>query len=485
MNVSKPVIFGIVFASFSVIISLPEPAYAHGFGERYDLPIPLEIYFLGAGISISATFIFLLLFLQKGFSLRNPHLDVSSWFFVRNLHNKIFMLLAKTTSVFLFFTIVIAGFIGDPDPVQNIAPTFIWIIFWVGAIFFIGFVGDVWKLINPWLIIHEVIDSISRKYASKEITRNAQYPPGLSSWPAVGIFFIFAWIENVWINASDPFSLSVIITIYTLFTLTGMFFFNPKIWLKNCEPLSMILGFFARLAFCELRWCNSKPQVFLKFFGTGLIKKAPPTFSQGIFIILVLSTVSFDGFSETGLWSKFFARSYDSFAWLGTYAYSGIRTIGLICAPFVLGSVFFLAIGLSKKASRSNTKMTTLIAEFSVSLLPIAFAYHVAHYFSYLLIQGQRIIALASDPFGWGWDVFGTADYKPDITIIDAKFAWILGLFAIIIGHVIATYAAHIIASKKSESQLDILRTQSPILILMIGYTIVSLWILAQPIVSH
>jgi len=58
-------------------------------------------------------------------------------------------------------------------------------------------------------------------------------------------------------------------------------------------------------------------------------------------------------------------------------------------------------------------------AAYSFSLVPIAIAYQ---YYTYLLIQGQMIISLISDPLGWGWNLFGTAGFEPRYGIVGAGF---------------------------------------------------------------
>ena len=121
---------------------------------------------------------------------------------------------------------------------------------------------------------------------------------------------------------------------------------------------------------------------------------------------------------------------------------------------------------------------------FVFSLVPIALAYHLAHFLSFLLIQGQLIIPLASDPFGFGWNVLGTAGYQVNIGIVDARFAWFTAVAAIVAGHIIAVYLAHVIAIRTLRDRPLTLRSQYPMLGLMVGYTMVSLWILAQPIVE-
>jgi hypothetical protein len=115
-------------------------------------------------------------------------------------------------------------------------------------------------------------------------------------------------------------------------------------------------------------------------------------------------------------------------------------------------------------------------------LLPIALAYHYAHFLSYLLIQGQQIIALASDPFGIGWDLFGTADYLINIQITSARFIWFFSIFVIVAGHIIAVYLAHVRAMRLYPTQELVVKSQLPMLGLMVVYTIVSLWIVSRPI---
>jgi hypothetical protein len=121
---------------------------------------------------------------------------------------------------------------------------------------------------------------------------------------------------------------------------------------------------------------------------------------------------------------------------------------------------------------------------FVLALVPIAIAYLVAHYLSYLFIQGQLLIRLVSDPFGFGWNIFGSAHFRPDIGIVGARFVWYTSLFAIVVGHVVAISLAHIIALHNLDDSRAAVRSQFPMLLLMVGYTMMSLWIIAQPIVE-
>ena len=121
---------------------------------------------------------------------------------------------------------------------------------------------------------------------------------------------------------------------------------------------------------------------------------------------------------------------------------------------------------------------------FVLTLLPIAIAYHLAHYLSFLLMAGQYLIPLSSDPFGFGWDLFGTSRYFVRIAIVDARFVWYASVIAIVTGHIAAVYLAHVTAMRVFKDRRTAMLSQYPILALMIGYTMLSLWIIAQPIVA-
>ena len=152
--------------------------------------------------------------------------------------------------------------------------------------------------------------------------------------------------------------------------------------------------------------------------------------------------------------------------------------------------------------SSKSLETDAVIHSFVFALVPIALVYNLSHYFSFLLITGQQIIPLISNPFGCGiqdwagsicstgiinnseWDLFGTANYRPNIAIVDARFAWILSVSAIVVGHIVSVYIAHVISLKRMLNHRLAIRSQYPMLALMVFYTAVSLWIISQPLVN-
>jgi hypothetical protein len=157
--------------------------------------------------------------------------------------------------------------------------------------------------------------------------------------------------------------------------------------------------------------------------------------------------------------------------------------LGLLGFPVAFAALYGLTCYLMHRiVGRRPPLVPALIGAYAFSLVPIALAYHYAHFLSYLLIQGQLIISLASDPFGFGWDLFGTADYVIHIRVTNARFIWIFSVVAIVLGHIFAVYLSHIRAMRLYPSQSLVQRSQLPMLGLMVIYTIVSLWIVSRPI---
>jgi hypothetical protein len=94
------------------------------------------------------------------------------------------------------------------------------------------------------------------------------------------------------------------------------------------------------------------------------------------------------------------------------------------------------------------------------------------------------VIHLISDPFGVGWNLFGTSLLYPDITLVDAKLTWYVALIAIVLGHVIAIWLTHLIALQKWQNSQIASIASLPLTIVMIFYTALSLMILAEPLVN-
>jgi hypothetical protein len=223
---------------------------------------------------------------------------------------------------------------------------------------------------------------------------------------------------------------------------------------------------FARAA-PEERELNLRPPAV----GLGVPEKVTPGLAA--FVIVVLAGVTFDGLLETPLWLEIVRLTPVT------------QTLGTILLPLMFLGIYLGFVELSRVlGGGGEERFRRFAAAFAFSLVPIAIAYQVAHYYTYLLVQGQMIVSLVSDPLGWGWNLFGTAGFEPRYGIVGAGFVWYSQVALIVAGHVIAVYLAHSISLRLLRDPKRALRSQLPMLVLMVLYTMTSLWILAQPIVE-
>jgi hypothetical protein len=200
-----------------------------------------------------------------------------------------------------------------------------------------------------------------------------------------------------------------------------------------------------------------------------------------VFVAVLLGSTSFDGFSRTSQWQNLVAdiraRLVDEPGWVIDLATTVVNIAGL--TSFVAAVVLTYA-GATEAARRLVRAPRSLVPDFVLSLVPIAFAYLVAHYFTSFVITGQFMIALISDPFGREWDLFGTVDYAPNLAIVSPETVWYVQVVSLTVGHAAGLAIAHDRAVALFQNRGDALRSQYPMLALMVLYTVGGLWLLSQ-----
>ncbi len=475
------------------------PAQAHAFGPRYDLPLPLGLYLAGAGAAVALSFaIMALVFRARPAEGGLPPIDLLRLAPVRFLSHPLATGGLKAVSLGLFVLVLAAGLFGNQDTARNFAPTFVWIIWWVGLAYIAALAGNPWPALNPWSIAFAGFERLLRPSGARSRPGfGLAYPSWLGVWPAVALFGLFAWFELIAETGTVPRVLAAAILIYSALTWFAMAAFGREVWLRHGEAFSLAFGVFGRFAPIgepERASPDGGPAPWpLRPYAGALIVDRPCSFSMTVFVLLMLATVTFDGFKETPLWAGLLEgiASEPSFHPLlrglhdlGFDFPVVLETVMLAFFPLMFFLVYLAFCWLAKEVSDSERPVMEIAGLFVFSLVPIAIAYHLAHYLSYLLIGGQLIIPLASDPFGFGWNLFNSSDYGVDIGVIGTKVVWYTAVAAIVIGHVFGVGVAHFVALNSFESARVALKSQYPIVVLMVGYTMVSLWILAQPIIS-
>ncbi|EUB99503.1 hypothetical protein PMI07_005784 [Rhizobium sp. CF080] len=447
-------------------------ADAHAFAQRYDLPLPLWHYIAGAGAAVALSFLAAALVLG-GRAKPSAHLRLP---LPPSLVNVVRHGLGGV-AIALFLLLLVAGFFGAQDDWDsNLLPVSVWVIWWVGITFVSALIGNVWPLIDPWR-------AVARMFPRHRAPLG--WPRGAEAWPAVFLFLSFAWCEVAWTENAVPYKLATLILGYSLVTWTGMALFGVEVWCAKADPFAVFFGLIARFAALDVKG----GALVIRPFGAGLSDARLPTPAAAAFVIVVLATVSFDGIGETPFWDTVagltmrFLYDVGIVARIGyTAADSLVKTLGLLATPLVFAAVYLAACGLVGRITGEPTGYTA--RRYVFSLVPIAIGYHLAHYLSYLLIQGQAVWPLLSDPLNLGWNLFGTRGTMIDVGVIGMRFVWLFAVFAIVLGHAAAVMLAHMEAMRNNSSRVTAVASQAPMLILMVAYTMLSLWILSQPVVE-
>lgn len=533
--------WGICLATLAGALAWPGAAQAHALFQRYDLPVPLGLYLAGAGASVALSFVVMGWFLRGAPLVHDyPRVNLRRWRVGRALAHPSLIVLGQAASVGLFVLVVVAGLFGTQNPFKNFAPAFVWVIWWIGLAYLCTLVGNVWALINPWRITFAWAEAVARGLGpGRKLSLGLATPRWLGVWPAVALFLAFAWMELVWDGSEVPAQLASAILLYSLLTWTGMLVFGREEWLRAGEAFSVIFGLLARFgptevrvrdpavcAACSAGQCRERPGACvdcyacfaraapedrewnLRPYAVGLLARRPVAPSTMVFVVLMLSTVTFDGFIETPLWLAtqdwLLASPALRPLLIEVRALAGdlvpvFESVALVILPLVFLGCFLLFSELMRRAAPAAAPAAEATAPgnpggriglgevarlFVLSLVPIAIAYHLAHYLWFFLVAGQFIIPLASDPFGSGWDILGWSNYRIDVGIVGARFVWYTAVAAIVVGHIIAVFLAHVVALRVFADRRMALRSQYPMLVLMVGYTMISLWILAQPVVE-
>ncbi|MCH8214280.1 MAG: hypothetical protein IIC54_09465, partial [Proteobacteria bacterium] len=262
-----------IFAFLGCALSVT--AQAHGFAERYDLPVPLHLYLAGSAAAVALSFVVVAYFVRGDRTVqRYPTFNLLGTSAGRILASRMVRFVLQLFTVFMLVLVVVAGFIGDTDPFKNIAPTTVWVIWWVGFAYISGMLGDLWALLNPWRTVFEGAQWLFAKLQSgKRLGLNRDYPEKLASWPAAILFVWFIWAELIWPASDTPAELSQMVLTYSVITWVGMFTFGSRNWLRHGEVFTVLFGLLARLAPTEYLAERQEWKVQVLDSGEGIFEE--------------------------------------------------------------------------------------------------------------------------------------------------------------------------------------------------------------------
>jgi hypothetical protein len=441
---------------------------AHGVGSVRDLPVPQWLFFYGAGVVLIVSFLALAVLwrrpLLEGYEGGRP-LPASVQ---RIVLSPALRIVLGTISVALLVLVMATALVGERTAATNIAPTFVYVAFWFGLVPVVVLLGDVWPALNPW---KAVADAVERVLAGAGVRSEPfPYPERVGRWPAAVLLFLFTALELAYFDPADPRALALAILIYSGIMWLGALVFGTARWFPNADAFTVYFGLLSRLAPLGVRERSGRREVVLRPPVVGVASLGEPRPGTIAFVAVMLGSVGFDGFSRTAFWQ-------DGRAPMGDPEGTLFNLAGLLGAVLVVAGAYVAAVAVARALARADRP---LAGAFVTSLIPIALVYAVSHYFTLLVVQGQFLIPLASDPFGWGWDVFGTIDYLPNLAPFSPSSIWYVQVATLVGGHVLGLVLAHDRALALFPSGERALRSQYPLLVLMVLYTVAGLWLLSQ-----
>lgn len=444
------------------------PALAHAADRGFVMLLPTGYYVAGGAAAVGASFLVLALVppapLDRLARMRIALLRIP--FDGRALTS----LLSFATVCALLF----AGVAGSRDPLSNPLPLVFWTVWWVGLTLAVGVFGNLWRWLEPWYGPYRAISAVVPRLAPSVL------PARIGYLPAIILFLAFAWFELVYPSPDDPYRLAFVLAGYWLFNFAGMLVFGHTAWASRVECFSVFFSMIARLSPFER---GTDGLLSLRMPGAKAADSEPLPLSGALFLLLALSTVSYDGLMRTFAWLGLIGVNPLEFP--GRSAIMAENTLGLLAAFAVLSGLFLASVRLGEALAGRRDGMREAAGALVWSILPIALAYHFSHYLVSLVLNGQYALAAISDPLSRGWNLFGTAGYHVVAgATAGAQSAWVvwnLQAAAIIGGHVLAVAMAHVTAFRLHRDRRRAALAGLPLAVLMVGYTVFGLWLLSTP----
>ena len=476
---------------------LPTAVLGHGIGQVFTLPVPLALYLTGAGLAVAASFVVAVVVVSPAGRVPGyPTLGVSARV------SRMTSIGLQVLGLMWWAGMIATGFVADP--ISQLPALLFWIGFWIGLPVMAVTFGNPWPSLSPFRTLFWLLERLARLVGLDRLDAGIRYPRALARWPAVLLLFAALWAELVLPGKGEPGTVGSLLLAYTGLTLLGMLLFGRVAWLRNAELFEVLVGWFGRIGpigrrvldsvackgcseVCDPQRCVDCPECAtaaepgerrteLRPWFVGLTDVRAAGWSDAAFIVLALAGVTYDGLQETAFWGSLmqplFVALWETFGALNAVLL--IQTAGLLGVWLTFSIAFLVAVQLTRALHdpmRLPPPLGATVGAYAATLLPIAAGYLIAHYLTVLLQGIVWLPELLADPL---------ATVAPQLDWIPISAVWYLSVGAIVLGHVLAVVLAHRGALRDSASRP--LLAGLPLVVLMVAYTVLSLWIIAAPI---
>ena len=437
-----------ITGTLALALASPAAVLAHGLNPVYTSRLPLAVYLAGAGATVALSFLFVL--------VRDVRAERPSPITDGHRPPAPIRYGLRAVGLVAWLWIVVQGILGGSSDAE-VATLFLWIYGWVLTAALSALIGPIWHFLDPFSTLHDLGAAALRRLGVTPWTA-APYPVRLGRWPAALGFLGVVWLELV--LDAGPGTLFVVLVGYTALTLAMMAQFGRDAWRANAEVFTVWFRLLGRLAPFAL--VDEDGRVARRPFASGLLEPGS-SLADVVIVALAVGSILYDGLSQTQVFFDLFGLPS-----LGTSSVLLLGFLALIAAA---------AIAVTRAVG---------VAATVAGLLPIAAGYLIAHYLTYVLIDGQRILVAISDPFQRGWDLFGTAFNEPTGDWLPPGLVWTVQLAAVVGGHMLGAWGGHVVAALEAPRTMSAgaLRTrQIPLAVVMVALTTLTLWSLGQAIV--
>ena len=459
-----------------LLLAAAPAALAHA-GERgFVMLLPTGLFQAGGTAAVAVSFL-AVAWLRAGSLLRG--MESAQWrcFPVpRRIRG------TNAAAATLLVVLIAAGFAGSRDPLSNPLPLTLWTLVWVGLAFAHAVFGYLWPHLDPW----RPFASLARLaiFGADEAPPPFSWPRALGRWPSVALLLLLAWFELVYPAPWDPAILAAAVAGYSVLTVTGMVLFGEGAWTRNVEVFSCFFRMVSRLAPLGVADEKGARRLVLTFPGSRLPGSGALPAAGVAFVVVALATVSFDGLSRTFWWLDL--GGFNPLEHPGRTALVAWNTFGLLAAAAGLLAAFALC--TLAGARWAGSPGPAALRRFVVSIIPIAFGYHFAHYLPSFLVDAQYAYRALSDPMAQGWNLLGGRDFHVTASFLTHHASvvaiWYAQVAAIVAAHVVAVVVLHALAGEVAGGRRTQVLSQLPLTALMIAYTLFGLWLLSTPVAA-
>lgn len=451
---------------------------AHAFGKRYDLPIPLYLFVLGGAVVVIASF---LLVVPRG---RKAEADERPIPPVDGSHIRGLQPIGGVLATLFLALLIWGGLVGSQEVAENMIVTWLWLVVWIAIPLTVAVVGDWTQPVNPYAFLSKLVDSDSARKGLLGGAHPVKWPDWLGWWPAVGLFFLAACGELIYnLDTTVPQTAALILLSYAVFSLLMGFLFGKE-WLRKGELFTVLFDTWGRLGY--FRFGAPGRRGFAGGLEIGFARRV----SRVAFVLLMLLNVNFDGLLSTPQWQNDILRKLPSPYDLPGADQHYFNTVAFAGLALTMAAILVLFATASSIAGRHGETPLASFTGLLPSLVPIAFGYLFAHNLEYVLVNGQLMLPLIGNPPGgtiWPIHLFYPFNdsYEINHSFLPSGFYWYAALVVIVAVHVYAVVIAHRHLRRLGQTPSLELRSEYPWLAAMVGYTCLSLWLLAQPLTEE